>query len=547
MPKYFLYARKSTDDDSGKQIHSIEDQIALVTEYCHKENLQIEQIFTESQTAKVPGRPIFNSMLDQLKDMEVAGIVAWHPDRLARNSIDGGKIIYLLDQNILQFLKFPTFWFENTTQGRFMISLAFSQAKYYVDSLSENTLRGLQQKAKRGEFPGRATIGYKNDLITHKIVIDPHKSPLVKHSLIRFSQGDISVMTLARYMTLKGLRLGNGGPMSGSEMYRIVTDPFYYGAFIWKKELYPGTHQPLITKKVFDKNQQILNQSLYGKCKRNFLEFPFKGLIKCAECGHPITAETHTKKYKCSGTSQTFIYYRCTKANRYIKCSQKYLNEKDLINQVNHYISGFVWPQSKIDEALNLISEQKQQELKNQISGFYTTKSKVIELDQQINQLLDMRLKGIIADEEYLVKKNELTAKKLSLNQKNSQNGTNPNSSFEPVEIMLKNLSVASKIRDDDQNLAQKATWLKMTASNLFLDNKKLKITREKHWAALCAAATIRDLGWLSGVEPPASCSTGRRSNQLSYSHQINSILPRVRPRGIGPLVYCLEGSRFIR
>ena len=79
MPKYFIYARKSTDEDSGKQIHSIEDQITLVTEYCQKEKIEVEQVFIESQTAKVPGRPIFNTMLDQLKEREVTGIVSWHP------------------------------------------------------------------------------------------------------------------------------------------------------------------------------------------------------------------------------------------------------------------------------------------------------------------------------------------------------------------------------------------------------------------------------------------------------------------------------------
>ena len=78
-----------------------------------------------------------------------------------------------------------------------MLSLAFSQAKYYVDSLSENTLRGLQQKAKRGEFPGLATNGYKNDLITHKIVIDPKAAPILKQALTRFSKGGYSIKSLA--------------------------------------------------------------------------------------------------------------------------------------------------------------------------------------------------------------------------------------------------------------------------------------------------------------------------------------------------------------
>ena len=45
----------------------------------------------------------------------------WHPDRLARNSVDGGKV---------------------------MLSIAFSQSKYYVDNLSENIKRGHRNKGK---------------------------------------------------------------------------------------------------------------------------------------------------------------------------------------------------------------------------------------------------------------------------------------------------------------------------------------------------------------------------------------------------------------
>jgi len=67
----------------------------------------------ERQTAKEPVRNIFGEMLDRICTGEASGILAWHPDRLARNSIDGGKIIYLLDTGKILDLKFPTFWFEN--------------------------------------------------------------------------------------------------------------------------------------------------------------------------------------------------------------------------------------------------------------------------------------------------------------------------------------------------------------------------------------------------------------------------------------------------
>ncbi len=501
MPKYFLYARKSTDEDSGKQIHSIEDQISLVTEYCQKENIEVEQVFTESQTAKIPGRPIFDQMLNQLKEREVTGIVSWHPDRLARNSVDGGKIIYLLDQGILQYLKFPTFWFENTTQGKFMLSLSFSQAKYYVDSLSENVTRGMTQKAKRGEFPGKAHFGYLNDRNTKKIVLDPVTAPIVKQGLINFSKGNLSIGILSEWLHERGVNNRRGHKLWNSQTHEMLINPFYYGAFIWKGELYPGNHQPLITKKVFDQNQTILKNIPHGKFKRNQKEFVFKGLIKCGQCHHQLTAENHTKVYKRSGTSQTFTYYRCTKADRKIKCRQRYINQPDLVKQVNQYINSFIWPKDLIDKALTTISELKQAELKSTLHQLHQAKNQLDEINQQINRLIDLRLKGILTDNELLTKKNELTAKKLTLKSQSGQKYLNQNNSFEPIEIMFKNLSVAKKIRDDDQNLIRKAEWLKMTASNLFLEDKILKITQEKPWARLSPRPLGRDLVSQAGFE----------------------------------------------
>ena len=147
--KFFLYARKSTDTEE-RQVRSIDDQIAELKELAKKENIEIAEIFIEKQTAKTPGRPIFNDMLSQVERGEASGILAWHPDRLARNSVDGGRIIWLLDIEKLKELKFPTFWFEPTPQGKFMLQIAFGQSKYYIDNLSENIKRGHRQKLKNG-------------------------------------------------------------------------------------------------------------------------------------------------------------------------------------------------------------------------------------------------------------------------------------------------------------------------------------------------------------------------------------------------------------
>lgn len=142
MIKYFIYCRKSTEEEE-RQILSIEAQLQELRDYAKQNDLFVIQEFTECKTAKEPGRPIFNQMLSEIEQGNASGILAWNPDRLARNSIDGGRIIYLVDTGKIESLKFPTFWFDTTPQGKFMLSVAFGQAKYYTDNLRENILRGI--------------------------------------------------------------------------------------------------------------------------------------------------------------------------------------------------------------------------------------------------------------------------------------------------------------------------------------------------------------------------------------------------------------------
>ncbi len=82
--RYFLYCRKSTDE-IDRQILSIESQVSELQELALKENFKIIDVLTENKTAKVPGRSVFNKMLDRIENGEADGILSWHPDRLARN------------------------------------------------------------------------------------------------------------------------------------------------------------------------------------------------------------------------------------------------------------------------------------------------------------------------------------------------------------------------------------------------------------------------------------------------------------------------------
>lgn len=216
-PTFFLYARKSTDVED-KQVLSIEAQLAELRSFAKLEGLEIGEEFVEKKSAKMPGRPIFNDMMNRLERREAAGIIAWHPDRLARNSVDGGRVVYLLDCEHISMLKFPTFWFENTSQGKFMLSIAFGQSKYYVDSLSENTKRGLRQKVRRGEYPGLAPMGYINDSRTKTVVIHKNKAPAITAAFEYYAEGEHRLEDVANFLAKRGIKARGGKPLHQTRM-----------------------------------------------------------------------------------------------------------------------------------------------------------------------------------------------------------------------------------------------------------------------------------------------------------------------------------------
>jgi DNA invertase Pin-like site-specific DNA recombinase len=183
----------------------------------------------EKKTAKVPGRPIFNSMIARMEQGEANGLICWNPDRLARNSVDGGRIIYLVDCGRITAIKSPQFWFDNTPQGKFMLNIAFGQSKYYVDSLSENVKRGMRQKVRRGEFPGIAPLGYLNDVRAKKIMVDRKKSVLIRQAFELYAQNNSRLEDVAHFLAKHGIATRSGIPLKRDRISHILSNPFYVG------------------------------------------------------------------------------------------------------------------------------------------------------------------------------------------------------------------------------------------------------------------------------------------------------------------------------
>ncbi len=354
--KYILYARKSTDVED-KQVLSIEAQITELRAFAKNEDLEIVDELIEKQSAKTPGRPVFGEMLKRIERGEANGIVAWHPDRLARNSIDGGQIVYLLDIGKLASLKFPSHWFENTPQGKFTLSMAFVQSKYYVDSLSENTKRGLRQKVRNGIFPSQAPIGYINDSRTKTIVVEKKKAKILRQAFEKYAKGNQRLEDISHFLARSGIVTRSGKPISKTRVAFVLSNPFYVGLFKYGGEIHEGKHEPIIAKKLFDEVQEVLKKRGQPERKPKNEPQPFCGLVRCASCGMMITGEHKIKRQK-NGNVHEYTYYRCTKKRKDMQCPESAVRDFEMDRQLSNLIKKVTLPKDWAEELNRLADEE---------------------------------------------------------------------------------------------------------------------------------------------------------------------------------------------
>src|SRR3989339_825692 len=438
MTKYFLYARKSTDEPD-RQILSIEAQIT--------------------------------EMIKRIGYGEAEGILAWHPDRLARNSIDGGQIIYLIDTEKITALKFPTFWFDATPQGKFMLNIAFGQSKYYIDNLSENVKRGLRQKVRRGEQSGVAITGYLNDKVNHKIIPDPERFPLVRKLFEIYATGEHSLKDLRNKMTSLGLISRNGKVFTISNIQMFLKNPFYYGAFIFNGELYQGSHKPAIAKKLFDKCQEVMKTKAH-KMKRGQKEYAFRLLLKCGECGCSITSETH----------KGHNYYRCTKKKDH--CSQKYIREELLAEQISNIIQKVSLPSAWTKKMITGLDKEKEKNVQAEITFAQNLRTQILEHEKTLDKLLDLRLSSAISTGEYAAKKQKILNQKIEISEKLKAFERKGNRWLELCKnfILTANQAQIAALRG---NFSEKKNFLKKIGSNPLLRERLVFVEYKNPWKLL--------------------------------------------------------------
>ena len=508
--RFFLYVRKSTDDNK-RQLRSIPDQLAEIRELAARENIEIVEVFIEKRTAKKPGRPVFNEMLDRVEKGEADGILAWHPDRLARNSLDGGRIIYLLDIGTLKDVKFCTFWFENTPQGKLMLAFAFGMSKYYVDQLGEGIRRGHERKIKSGIWPQFAPLGYLNDHATKTIVVDPDKSPLVRKAFELYATGNYTLARVRETINAMGLRGRFNGQLAVSNFQYLLKNPVYYGVIRFKDELFEAKHPPIITKELFDKVQTVMADK--SKPKTPTLKpYLYRGMFRCGECGCFITAETQ----------KGHNYLHCTKRVKR-DCSQPFVREERIVEQVAQSVRDFALPAEWADWMVGELEREQREETDGNAVTVRAVHDDIKATEAKLERLMTAFVEEALSLDEYRQAKNQLVERKQELVAKLTRAEESPAKRFEPVIRFVKAAKQALFLAND-ADVVEQRDFLKTNGSNLKITNRKVTLVPRGAWEL------VVDYGRMAQPElarPESDARVVGKSDQISTQRRDRDSNPR--------------------
>jgi len=360
--KYCLYARKSTESDE-KQALSIESQVKEMLAIAERDNLEIVDIRRESHSAKESGqRPVFKELLEDVRRERFNGIITWAPDRLSRNAGDLGSVVDLMDEHKIVEIRTYGQTFKNSPNEKFLLMILCSQAKLENDNKSVNVKRGLRARVEMGLWPTVAPTGYLNEKHVDKkghVNIDPERGHIIKKMFEKVAYEKYSGRKLYNWLKFElNYKTATGNKnLSISNVYLILQNTFYYGAFEYPKKSgnwYTGRHEPLITKELYDQVQEQITAT-YKRTENK--EFAFTKLMFCGLCESGISADEKFK-YMKNGNVHRYVYYGCSKSkDRNCKCG--YIEEKELIKQFQSLI-----------ETIDLNEIEVKERIKDEIQRF---------------------------------------------------------------------------------------------------------------------------------------------------------------------------------
>lgn len=394
---YANYYRKSSESED-RQVQSLESQKNEMMKIAQQNNLNVVLEYSESQSAKIPGRPQFLQMIKDIKSGKVNAILTWKLDRLARNMIEGGMIMELLTTGVIKEIRTYDKTYYPSDNILFM-SVIFGMANQYSRDLSENVKRGHRTHLESGRWPNKAPLGYKNNRNTKETDVCKTEAPYIRKAFEMYATGNHSVKEIAEVLYGKGFRSKTGKKVSHSNIHLMLKKKFYFGIMESYGKLYKGNHKPLVSKRLFDECQEVrLNYKKPKAQPEKKLSFSMRGIFSCEVCGCMITAE------KQKGIN----YYHCTNGKKICNQKKTFIREDDLEQTLISKIEKLGMPDELIDIVHDASLERFHNEVRDTKANKKRLEAELEALKGKESLLTDKLIEGILSNEVYKNKTKEL-------------------------------------------------------------------------------------------------------------------------------------------
>ena len=314
-------------------------------------------------------------------------------DRLYRNFRD---MVTLDDSDLeIHFVKQNSILTkESRSSEKFMHGLSVLMAKNYIDNLSEEVKKGVRTEAAQGLWPSYAPIGYLNTVRPDgkRIVVpDPVLGPIVTQLFEWFAKEEFSLKALAKKAYEEGFRFRKSeGKVPVTTLHHILRKRIYMGDFDYGGRTYEGSHEPLVSREVWDRVQEILDGRHAKKHRKVTHDFVYSGMVCCGHCGCSMVGEVKKGRY---------VYYHCTGYRG--KCPEPYTREETLERQFAAILRGLVLPPAVLTWLQSELVESDQTERAARAQVTRRQEMELERLQARMDVLYEDRLDGRIDTATY--------------------------------------------------------------------------------------------------------------------------------------------------
>jgi site-specific DNA recombinase len=360
-------------------------------------------------------------------------------------------------------------------------------ANQFIIDLSSNTKRGLHEKARRGEYPGPAPVGYLNDSRVKLVAVDKKKSKIVRRAFELYAEGNWRLEDAVNFLAREGIKTKGNKPLPRVQVSYMLSNPFYVGLFRYAGELHEGKHQPIVSKQLFDKVQEALKaRSKPPKSPTNNPQ-ALCGLVRCGTCGMMITAE-HKFKHQKNGNVHEYTYYRCTRKNKAVRCSEPAIREDALDRQLSNLIKKYALPNDWAAELFKMSDRDEKEAVQSSATLVQEARGEIQDISQKLQRLLDAYLDQDIEREAYRSEKANLLLRKKSLEEEIGNLERGAIAWVEPLRDWIKDAQTLNEMTETTPLPLKKSFAQKIFGLNLTLNAHKPRGFAEIQWASIAEA-----------------------------------------------------------